>query len=197
MRYPNAQIMSVMFRKLIVALSFGALAACTTVQNVDTRVSGEGATGQSVRFERDGLSEDQIERALALLKDRGYRGDGANAEHLARIRFELGEAVRSEREIDLPEYEPVEEIIFVNGRAQRFIDHRYVGYSTHRLVDTDYPAEARLEIRDLADEGKWTTLKRVNTSGPCGDAGVLRPVLVDLLLDQSASRRTQVELPDC
>lgn len=190
--------MGIMFRKLIVALSFCALAACTTVQNVETRVSGEDASGQSVRFQQDGLSDIQVERALALLKERGYR-DAADAEagQLARIRFELGEAVRSERVFELPEYEAVEDIIVVNGQAQRFIDHRFVGYETHRLVDTDYPAEARLEVRDLTDDGKWDTLKSVNTNGPCGEASVLRPILVDLLLQPSSSRRADIELPGC
>lgn len=180
-------------------LTAGALAvliaACTPTQQVQLSGAASG-DGTVVSVDKVGIEPADAARLEQLLLSAGFipAGSAATAKGEAKVVFAIGEARKSETVVEVPKYEQVQELRFINGRQRVFTEERFVGYERVHVRSTVFPSSAELVVRTGAES---RTVRRVSTEGECGDPALLKPALIDVLLTPATPRSQEIELKGC
>jgi hypothetical protein len=184
-----------MFKLVAAGVVATVIAACTPTQQVElSRLSDGGGT--VVNVERSGLSPANADRLDKLLIQSGFvpAAKGASATGKARLVFDLGEPHRTETVVEVPQYEQVREVRFINGQQRVFTDHQFVGYERVYVESTVFPSSLELVVDG---GGVSKVVRRVSTEGECGDPQLLKPALTDVMLATEANGRHEIQLQGC
>lgn len=184
-----------MFRVFAIAvLSVLLASACTPFQTYDL----SGTTRGSENVYIDPVTIDAVDRVKLAnaLTAAGYSvaQTRQDADLDAKLVFSVGEGERRESFIEVPEYERVREVHFINGRQRIFTEERFVGYRRERIIETIYPTVA---VIVLEEDNRQRRFRSVETEGTCGSAAILKPALLEVLLSGKTPVSGTIELPDC
>jgi len=175
-------------------LSLLLVSACTPFQKYELSDTTRGK--ESVYIDPETIDAVHRVKLANFLTAAGYTvaSTRENADLDAKLVFSVGEGERRESFIEVPEYERVREVHFINGRQRIFTEERFVGYRQERIIETIYPTVA---VIVLEEENRQRRFQSVETEGTCGSAAILKPALLQILLSGNTPVSGTIELPDC
>ena len=185
----------VMIRVLAIGLlSLLLVSACTPFQKYELTDTTRG--NETVYVDPETIDKAQRVKLANSLTAAGYVVASArqDADLIAKLVFSVGEGERRESFIEVPEYERVREVHFINGRQRIFTEERFVGYRRERIIETIYPTVA---VIVLEEDSRQRRFRSVETEGTCGSAAILKPALLEVLLSGKTPVSGTIELPDC